>query len=284
MTNSAGSGGLREIALLSVVVFGSVLASSLRSLSTVGAVRLSCSLFLLFGPLFTLEKAIAQTPVQTFYVPLPEAEVRTSFVELRNGTSAQISSTFRSVISITAPRGGTILYYDHWENGFDPDITNPANLYSGANPGGTQIWGDNNPGNGIPPGFASDVIGAGDVIALDNDVDLPRSSSVIKFDGRDKLATSEPIAVSRAEWAVPQPGTVLAGAVETYPVSDFGTYYEMPLGEDVSANRALEYTALFVMASSDGTSVSVDTDGNGSARCHPSARRRAKVSMSMAGS
>ena len=202
--------------------------------------------------------------VQTFYVPLPEAEIRASFLELQNGNGGLISSTLRSVISITAPRSGTILYYDHWENGFDADIANPANVYSGSNPGGTQIWGDNDPANGMPPGFVTDVINAGDVIALDNDVDLPRSASVIRFDGRDKFAVTEPVAVSRAEWAVPQPGTVLAGAVETYPVTDFGTYYEMPIGEDVNVNRAWEYTAMFIMASSDGTSVNVDSDGNGS--------------------
>ena len=32
------------------------------------------------------------------------------------------------------------------------------NLYSGGNPGGTQIWGDGNTANGFPPGVPSDVI------------------------------------------------------------------------------------------------------------------------------
>lgn len=46
---------------------------------------------------------------------------------------------------------GTIVYYDQWENGYDSDIANPLNLYSGSNTGGTQIWGDGIASNGCVP-------------------------------------------------------------------------------------------------------------------------------------
>lgn len=63
-------------------------------------------------------------------------------------------------------------YYDQWENGYDPDIANPSNLYSAENPGGTQIWGDGDPANGAPPGFPEDIINAGNVIILNNSFEL----------------------------------------------------------------------------------------------------------------
>ena len=72
--------------------------------------------------------------------------------------------------------------------------------------------------NGIAPGTVDDLIDSGDVIALENTVDLPRVPPPplpIKYDGRDKIASSKAIAVTRGAWAT-TPGTVLAGAIEVY--------------------------------------------------------------------
>ena len=81
---------------------------------------------------------------------------------------------------------------------------------------------------------------------------------------RDKFGTTSAVAVSRAEWPT-SPGMVMAGAVEIYFTRQYGTGFEVPLGEDVSANQMFEYVALLVMAAEEATLVQIDIDGNGSA-------------------
>lgn len=200
-------------------------------------------------------------PVQYFYLPLPEASVQRTLVELQPGRT--VGQTMNSVTSITTTRDTTIIYYDHWENGYEVDIANPVNLYSASNPGGTQVWGDGDPSNGIPPGFATDVIDADAVIALDNLVQTPRNTSTILFDGRDKLASTKAIAMTRAQWAT-NPGTVLAGAIEVYSTGFLGTDYEFPIGEDLASasNQMFQYVSVFVMATEDGATVEIDLDGD----------------------
>lgn len=199
-------------------------------------------------------------PVQTFYLPLPEDQLRTSLVDLQ--PTRTIGQQMRTVTSMTTTRDNTIIYYDHWENGYDNDIANPVNIYSASNLGGTQIWGDNNPANGIPPGFAQDIIDADAVIVLKNDVSLPRNPSTISFDGRDKVASTKAIAMTRAQWAT-NPGTVLAGAVEVYSKSFLGTEYVFPIGENLSSSFMYEYVSTYVMGVEPNTTVTVDVDGPG---------------------
>ena len=200
-------------------------------------------------------------PVQTYFLALPEPDVKADFQILE--TSATIGNVMRSVTSITITRDDTYIYFDQWEDGYENTISSPSRTYSSSKPAGTQIWGDNNPANGIPPGFSSDVLSSGDIIALKNDVALPRNSNNVFFDGRDKLASSKAIAVTRAQWAI-DPGPVLAGAVELLTINDTGTEYIIPVGENTSSNRMFEHTSVSVMAMLNGTKVDIDKDGNGS--------------------
>jgi len=193
-------------------------------------------------------------PVQTYFVSLPDQQVSDSFDALDN-YQGRIGSVMRNIISIVAALDNTIIYYDHWEDGYEIDIANPYQSTA-------QIWGDSNSSNGIPPGFASDVINAGDVVALENDVTLPRNPSQIFYDSRDKFGVTHPVAVSHALWA-PDPGPVLAGAIEVYDVSKFGTNFTIPVGEDIVADGMFDYVSLFVMAAEDDTSVKIDVNGDG---------------------
>jgi uncharacterized repeat protein (TIGR01451 family) len=149
---------------------------------------------------------------------------------------------------------GTVIYYDHWEDGFEADISNPTQTT-------TEIWGDDNKSNGLPPGFPDDNINAGDVIVLDNQVDANTLQSVIDFDGGDKFAASKTIAVTRAAWATGS-STLLAGAVEVYDTNNWGADFEVPVGENITSVSMFEYTALIIMAAKDGTVVKIDADGN----------------------
>ncbi|MCL4836198.1 MAG: DUF11 domain-containing protein, partial [Caldilineaceae bacterium] len=189
--------------------------------------------------------------VQTFFIPLPEQQTRTALNSIDN--QSRVGTVMESVISIVATSNGSVVYYDHWEDGYELDITNPTQST-------TQIWGDGNTSNGnaastsvCGTACAGDIINSGNVIALRNTVSLPRNSGTILYDGQDKVGTTQAVSVSRAEWAV-APGTVLAGAVEVLSVAKYGTAYEMPVGQNLSSNEMFQYTALFVMAGSDNTS------------------------------
>src|SRR3954451_13490714 len=75
--------------------------------------------------------APAIVPVQQFYVPLAESDLRSSFVSLYSGTGQQINS----VISLATSSTNTLVIYDQWEDGYEADVTNPTQST-------TQIWGD----------------------------------------------------------------------------------------------------------------------------------------------
>lgn len=115
----------------------------------------------LLAPVCAPLAARAQTvPVQYFYVSIPEEEFRTYANAQGGGAESDVQ---RSIISITATFNGTVISCDEWEDGCEYDITAPTQST-------TKVWGDGNPANGIPPGFATDSIDAGDVITLQNDV------------------------------------------------------------------------------------------------------------------
>ncbi|MBC7234950.1 MAG: DUF11 domain-containing protein [Chloroflexi bacterium] len=201
-------------------------------------------------------------PVQTFYVPLPEQQIRDAMLTLYAGTGSEI----RSVVALVTLSDETIVYYDHWEDGgYEIDISTPRQA-------ATQIWGDGNPANGAPPGYPADLLNSGDIIVLENTVaagprnpnDLrdPHDPTSYPFDGGDKIASSRAVAVTRAAWPV-YPGPVLAGAVEVYPTADWGTSFRMPVGEDTPSDDMFEFVTLLVMAASNGTRVTIDYNLDG---------------------
>ncbi len=201
------------------------------------------------------------TPVQLFYVPFPEDQLLQG---LQGINASDPISPVTTYISIAAVASNTIIYYDQWENGYDTDIANPLNLYSGVNLGGTQIWGDANTTNGAPPGVPSDVISAGTVIILNNAVDTANLVA-IDFDGRDKIAATKTVAITHTAWATDS-GTLLAGSVEVFDTNSWGTDYRAPVGvniPDATDHQMFEYTSLVIQAGEGGATIQIDKDANG---------------------
>jgi hypothetical protein len=206
--------------------------------------------------------------VQTFYLPFPEDSLLTSLQAIAN--NATPSSPITTYISIAALSDNTIIYYDQWENGYDSDIANPSDVYSTSNLGGTQIWGDGNTANGNPPGITSDIINAGTVILLNNNVVTTTRQSVIDFDGGDKFASTDPVTVTRTSWAK-NSSTMLAGCVEVFDYSNWGTDYRSPVGAnipDATDFQMFEYTSLSIMAGQPPqgkttTTVNIDYNADG---------------------
>ena len=193
----------------------------------------------------------AQNIVQTFFIPLPDDQIRSHFLSVYTGTG----NTMDSVTSVVVTGDGTRIYFDHWEDGYEADLEHPAQS-------STQVWGDGNLSNGVAPGYPSDVLGTGNVLSLRNNVPLPRNPAQIRYDGRDRFGATRALAVSRAAWTT-VPGSVIADSVEVLSTRDYGTSFKVPVGQDVSASAMFEHVALAVMASENGTSIQIDKDANG---------------------
>lgn len=200
----------------------------------------------------------AQAIVHEFFVPMPEAQMRTALATIEPG-SGVVGTSISSVISVVVAVQGTKVVCDHWEDGYEMDLNNPLQAT-------TQIWGDGNNANGKPPGYLNDPVGfaRGAVLALENVVTLPRNPAQLRYDGRDVIGATQPIVVTRTGWPL-APGPMLGGSIEVTPTLDYGTSYVSPVGTDVSANQMFEYAGLFIMARDNGTSVTIDVDGAGPA-------------------
>ena len=198
--------------------------------------------------------------VQEWFVPQPEAQLRQDYLILAPNTNNRAET----VIAITVPINGTKIVYDHWEDGYETDLSNPLQS-------STRIWGDGNNANGVAPGYVNDPasFATGSVIIMRNQVPLPRNASNVLFDGRDRLGSTNAIVMTRAAWFT-TPGPLLANSVEVRATNDWGTSYVLPVGEDIvfpspATDSMFEHCSLYIMAANHGTAVTVDPDGNGPA-------------------
>lgn len=234
-----------------------------------GIQRLLRSVLLALGVLFASWWGAAPLfaanppPVQVFYLPVPEDQAFTVFRSIFPGNTAcgllgypEVAEPTITYDSISILATGTIIYYDHWEDGYEVDLANPVQAT-------TEIWGDGDPSNGAPPNVPDDLLDANTVIILRSDVRSATRQSEIDYDGGDKFGASHTVAVTRVLWPSGV-RTLAAGAVEVYPVDRWGTSYHAPVGTDTNAAAHLfEYSALAVMAADDGTLVEIDADADG---------------------
>ncbi|NJN92712.1 MAG: hypothetical protein HC875_00810 [Anaerolineales bacterium] len=233
------------------------------------------------GSLWILVQAQAQTNEQgggridafTFYIPYPADILDDQFETALSDAPPErppslIDNNIITLISIAIDRQGSIIYYDHWEDGYEANLSQPTQT-------STQIWGDNNPANGMPPGYSTDLLaspdtGQDDVITLRNSVELPRDPGTLFYDGGD-LLTSEggAIAVTYTFWTDdPGPGPLFMDAWELYPTNRWGTRYRIPVGEDLAGTGpnqrpGFDIVGLNIQAVSNNTSVQIDLDNSG---------------------
>jgi hypothetical protein len=223
-------------------------------------------LFVLALTLTQLAQA-ASPREQLYYLSIPEDDAMQIFYDDGNHSAV---SPVRSVTSIAIATTGTVINFDHWENGYVADITTGAD----------QVWGDGNLTNGCPPNknntpnpcqtAADDQLNAGEVVVLSNDVIVngavggpySRSSAQVYYDGRDKMLTTYPVAASRAVWPV-NVGSLQAGGVEMYDTSIWGNEYISPYGEGTGATGLFEDVRLFVMAGPGGSTINLDLNDDG---------------------
>jgi large repetitive protein len=209
--------------------------------------------------MFSFLELSAQKQV-IYYVPLPDNDFHGAIKTVNNNAA---SNDLNSVVSITTSQNGAIVTYDHWEDGYEVDINHPVQTT-------TQIWGDGNTANGnastiLGCNCAGDILTSGDVITLKTLNVIPRSTGIVAYDGRDKIASNRKLSVSRAGWCT-SPGTILAGAVEVLDTSTYDTFFQMPIGADIAnaVDRDMfQRTEMQVIASQNSTSVEVDKNVDG---------------------
>ncbi len=194
---------------------------------------------------------------QVYYMPYPEGDARLALIASSGSPWLPIpSNNIRTIISIKVPYPGMTLLWDHWEDGYEADPSNPLQAT-------TQVWGDGNPYNGVAPGYADDVLPAGAAIVMDNTMPAyPRNPANIFFDGKDKLISSGAITVTQVSG---EPSIIFVQCMKTNvtPTINFGKSFTIPVGEDFNS-QDFRYTALFIRASEDSTVVSIDKNNNGS--------------------
>ncbi|MEM6453611.1 MAG: C25 family cysteine peptidase [Acidobacteriota bacterium] len=173
-----------------------------------------------------------------------------------------------SVVSIVASADGQVIYFDHWEDGFEPDLLNPGQA-------STTVLGDGDITNGrvcdfqmpnpsAPPvpnpctgGPTDDLLAQGEEVTFNSNLGLrvpdpnggavcpggapdlrcsvpvnPRSASDVRYDGGDRILTSGgPIALVHAQDPL---SPFIGGAIEILPLQAVSeaTSYTVPVGED----------------------------------------------------
>jgi uncharacterized repeat protein (TIGR01451 family) len=200
--------------------------------------------------------------LQEYFLPYPEDQVFNAFKTIfpsnlgcGNPTAPNVSAPLRCYISVAPYLNSTIVYYDQWEDGYETEITMPMQA-------STKIWGDGNPANGIPPGFATDVINAGQAIVLQNNIN-PSNLTLVDYDGRDRIGVSKPVSITKSHWASGSE-TLLAGTMLVYPTTDWGTFFKIPIGENVNTSiQSFSYSGFSVMAHQNGTTVNIDANADG---------------------
>lgn len=205
----------------------------------------------------------------TYYLPFPENQdqLRKSLKSAGSNTSNNTNNV-RSIISIKANYTGTVIYYDHWEDGYEPEAGTRTQST-------TQIWGDGDTSNGTAPGYPTDNIPEGAIITIDNTYNyrtgggMTTTATPNQYDGRDKIYSTKMLTISKVT-GTSETFTVQTVKTNVTDVSRFGELFVLPLGENISslanptiATSAFRYTGVFVRASEDGTVVELDYDRNG---------------------
>jgi uncharacterized repeat protein (TIGR01451 family) len=242
--------------------FASLLLNGVANAMSAGS-EIDQRVLRLDGQQVSVEASAPYAIAQTHYVPMAEADIKTSLYSI----STAVTGNIQTVIAITATSNGTVVVYDHWEDGYETDINNPLQsttkvwTYNGGK------WFVDSDGDGTQDAGESEVSANQSVILYNAVNPTTDSSTVVDYDGRDKIGSTKAVTVVRAGWSA-TPGTVLAGAVNLIDSGNSGLTYTLPVGQNVETvatgtNKLFEYTSAHITATQNGTTVNIDKDGNG---------------------
>ncbi|MEM7345644.1 MAG: hypothetical protein AAF485_15485, partial [Chloroflexota bacterium] len=177
----------------------------------------------------------------------------------------------RSIVSLVATADSQQIFYDHWEDGYEPDIFNPIQST-------TQIFGDGNLSNGNS-GEGNDQLNKGSVLSLKSnvqgasgitgtiDVSLSRNPAEIRYDSRDRIITvGGPANLVHSVW--PTDNSFIGGAWEIYSFQalENGNQYTIPIGQDSYSDNGgdtgpfgdFKFIWLELQATKDNTTITLN--------------------------
>jgi len=204
-----------------------------------------------------------------------------------------------SVVSVTASTDNQVVYYDHWEDGFEADIFAPAQV------GSTLVFGNGIAADGRACDFidsractgveaVDDTVSRGETLTLPSStipsgdpaapdctsggltacVPIPRDPTDVRFDGGDRVvASGGPVTLVHVQEPTANLTGILGGALEVLPLQAVrgATSYSVPVGEDTftrlggtgTAGMPFRFVDLNLVAFEDGTAVQVSSPGAG---------------------
>jgi uncharacterized repeat protein (TIGR01451 family) len=260
------------------------------------------------GRLFLATLALAATPAAAQQIPTGYQEyfvlgheqqvwnLLNRVVLGEGGGGYTQASGMNSVVSSVASANGQRIYYDHWEDGLEPDLLNPVQAT-------TWVLGDGNAANGdaclwTTTACAGDLITQGMDLTFNSNQGLPGLGAgcpvfattpircsvpvnprgvAIRFDGGDRIVTSGgPISFVHNQDPKCSAGcattdmTIIGGATEVLSKQAFqnATSYSIPIGEnlwtaDDTVTEPFKYSALEILAFEDDTDIVITSPGGG---------------------
>ncbi|MBN2114476.1 MAG: DUF11 domain-containing protein, partial [Acidimicrobiia bacterium] len=187
-------------------------------------------------------RAVAAPSISQIYFTPYEAQEYMGILRAVAGDPACCSGPLRSTISITSGAAGNTVVYDHFEDGYEVDPYNPvqaSTLTLSMDDG--DVWTQT---SSVP-------------------VDQPGRGPGNYFDGRDRIVSAAPVAVTQTAYAN-DPGSLHATAVEVLDLDKSGTAFDIPVGQDADYNSVFEYVGLVVVGNRPATAVQIDADADGS--------------------
>ncbi len=220
--------------------------------------------------LLTTVPAVAQpTGYQEYYVLGYEEHVWRAFLEINDDPDSEEiqAGEICSTVSLVATADYQVIYYDHWEDGYEADLLHPVQST-------TTVYGDRDTGNG---GTGSDLLRAGQDINLTSDSEITGTTAItgyvpvaparnpadLRYDGGDRIISSGgPVDLVHAMW--PLNNSWIGGAWEVYSRQAYANShsYRLPIGENLYKFDADDYgdfrnVFLQLGAFEDNTTVSI---------------------------
>ena len=146
---------------------------------------------------------------RTYYLPFPENETQFRMVVESSAVSGiyNMTNNARSITSIKVPYPNTLIIYDHWEDGYEANITSPVQTSTLFGVMEVLLMEQHRDMQLI-------LFLQADQLVLDNTFQyVNRNQTTIVYDGKDKIYSSADLAISK----------VTGDAGQRFPVQNLKT-------------------------------------------------------------